>query len=55
MNRSVREKRNELRKNWRKLQGLSIDKTSGDTMKIREKEQKVYDKWKFYNELIKRM
>lgn len=55
MKREVREKRNKFKKDWIALKTFAIDKTNKNAYKTRKQEDKIYKKWKFYDEMIKRL
>lgn len=55
LDKSVREKREELRKNWAMLKALALDEKNDNTMSIRNKQKEVFNKWDFYDNVIKRV
>jgi hypothetical protein len=55
MQREIREKRNKLKKDWVALRTFAIDKTNKNAYKTRKTEEATYKKWKFYDEMIKRL
>lgn len=54
MNRCIRDKREKLRRESTLLrESASDNKTIEESLKIREKQNSVYNKWKFYDSIIK--
>lgn len=53
MRREIREKRHKLYQDSVRLRDCSNEGKGEHTFKIREKQDEVYKKWKFYDEIIK--
>ena len=53
LDKSVRVKREELRKKSVSLKGMALDEKSDKIDEIRYKQHELYEKWDFYNNLIK--
>lgn len=54
MKKEIRDKRFKLLKEGKKLQELSLNDCDFDNaIRIKEQQQEVYDKFKFYDEFIK--
>jgi len=53
IDKSIRNKREELRKKSLSLSELVIDEKSDNSMGIRYKRDEIYKKWEFYDKLIK--
>jgi hypothetical protein len=53
LDKSVRTKKEELRKKWSALREIALDEKHDNAMKIRYKQDEIYNKWNFYDNLIK--
>lgn len=53
LDKSVRVKREELRKKSVLLKGMSFDEKNDKTDEIRYKQNEIYKQWEFYNNIIK--
>ena len=50
---SIRNKREELRKKSVGLREIAIDETADNSIEIRDKQDEIYNRWKFYDKVIK--
>lgn len=55
MKREIREKRNEFLKESVKLRNLALDFKGEKSFEVRKKQNEIYNKWKFYSNIIKEM
>lgn len=55
MKREIRDKRHNLQRQWGVLRGLALDANRKDGTKLRKEEDKVYKKWLFYDNIIKKL
>lgn len=53
LDKSVRTKKEELRKKWGALREIALDEKFDNSMEIRCRQEEVFKKWEFYNNLIK--
>lgn len=55
MKREIRDKRHNLQRQWGGLRELALDANRKDGTKLRKEEDKVYKKWLFYDNIIKKL
>lgn len=55
MKKEIRDKRYKLQNQWGLLRGLALDSDKNDAAKLRKEEDKIYKKWLFYDNIIKKM